>query len=118
MKLAASGPLLGAVLMAIVVAPPAFAAPSIKLLVPSDDNCAAFVTAMNNGDRAAMLSLGGWVLGFMSGVAQETGKDILRGATSEGLFDQLSAECQRDPNKPMSAIVEQMTNSLIAGVPE
>jgi hypothetical protein len=46
------------------------------------------------------------------------GKDILRTTTSEGLLDQLSEECQKAPNKPISSIVEQMSNTLMANVPE
>lgn len=118
MKFARLNPMLGVSLLAIAFAAPAYAEPSIKILVPSDDNCAALVTAMNNGDTATMLSLGGWALGFLSGVAQQTGKDILRSTTSESLLDQLSATCQKDPTKPMSAIVEQMSITLMADVPD
>lgn len=118
MKRAQVTSMLGAALLAMALTVPAYAEPSIKILVPSDDNCAALVTAMNNGDTSTMLSLGGWALGFLSGIAQQTGKDILRSTTSEGLLDQLSEECQKDPTKPMSAIVEQMSSTLMANVPE
>jgi hypothetical protein len=93
---------------------PAKAQPGIRVLIPSDDSCDAFVAALNNGDRATMLNLGGWALGYLSGIAQQSGKNILGQATSESLMDSIAESCQRDPNRAMSAIVMEMGNSLLA----
>src|SRR6185312_11345823 len=62
---------------------PAMAQQRIKILAPSEDTCSALTAAMDAGDTSKVLSLGGWALGFLSGIAQESGKDILRDVTSE-----------------------------------
>jgi hypothetical protein len=104
-----------AALLLTAAAPPL---KSLKILVPSNDSCGALVTAMNSGDTAAMLNLGGWALGYWSALAEETGRDILHNTTSEGLLDQLAIDCQQQPNSPMSSLVEAMGRSLVAGLPE
>jgi hypothetical protein len=92
--------------------------PGLKILIPSDDSCAAFVTAMNSDDSAAMLNLGGWALGYWSALVEQTGQDILQNTTSQGLLDRLATECEAQPNTPLSSIVEAMGRSLLAGQPE
>lgn len=96
------------------IAAPSHAQPGIRVLIPSDDNCNAFIAALNSGDRATLLDLGGWALGYLSGIAQQSGKNILGQATSESLMDGIAASCQRDPNRTMSAVVMEMANSLLA----
>jgi hypothetical protein len=86
----------------------------IRVLIPSDNTCSAFVTALNNGDRETMLDLGGWALGYLSGVAQQSGKNILAQTTSESLMDRIAEGCQRGPNRAMSAVVMEIANSLLA----
>jgi hypothetical protein len=86
----------------------------IKILIPSDDTCNAFVAALNSSDRAAMLNLGGWALGYLSGLAQQSGKDILHDVTSQSLMDRIADGCQRQPNRDMSAVVMEIGNSLLA----
>jgi hypothetical protein len=108
--------LLGAALAAGLIAS-SHAQGSIKILMPAEDTCAALVHAMNAGDTTAMLSLGGWALGFLSGIAQQAGKDILHNTTSQGLLDQLTAACQKEPDKPMSSIVAEMATTLLAALP-
>jgi hypothetical protein len=109
------GLLLGAVLTAAPLGE-ARAQTGIKLLMPAEDSCAALVHAMDSGDTTVMLSLGGWAFGFLSGIAQQSGKDILRNTTSQGVLDQLTAGCQKSPDKPMSSILEQLATTLMAGV--
>lgn len=89
----------------------------IKLLIPSQDTCPAFVQALNSGDTTTMLSLGGWALGFLSGVAQASGKDILGDTTSQAVMDQIAEACKDDPDKPISSIVETLSQSLSASAP-
>jgi len=101
-------------LMLAFVASPAAAQPGIRVLIPSDDSCTAFIAALNNGDRATMLDLGGWALGYLSGVAQQSGKNILGQATSESLMDKIAESCQRDPNRAMSSVVMDIANALMA----
>ena len=87
---------------------------SLKILIPTDDTCTAYVAAMNTEDRAAMLNLGGWALGYWSALAEQTGRDILRDTTSQALLDRLATECQAQPTTPMSSIVEAIGRSLVS----
>ncbi|HUJ03579.1 MAG TPA: hypothetical protein VLW75_08085 [Rhizomicrobium sp.] len=96
----------------LALARPAAAGQEIKILIPSDDNCTAFTAAMDSGDRQKMLSLGGWALGFLSGMAQGSGKDILHNATSKSIFDQLYDKCSAQPNRPITVLLQEMAESL------
>lgn len=91
------------------------AADPIKILIPNDDNCSAYLAAMNSGDRATLLDLGGWALGYWSALATQSGKDILRDTTSEILLDKLAADCQAQPNTPMSTIAAAIGRALLTG---
>lgn len=88
-----------------------------RILIPSDDTCNAIITALDNGDRGALLSLGGWALGYLSGIAQQSGKDILRDVTNQSLMDRIADTCQRQPNRAMSSVVMEIANSLLAAAP-
>jgi HdeA/HdeB family len=112
---------LSAMIAALAVVSAYAAAPTakrpIKLMIPSQDTCSAFVEALNGGDTATMLDLGGWALGFLSGVAQASGKDILGNTTSQVVMDQIAEACKNDQNKPISSIVESLSQSLMASTP-
>jgi hypothetical protein len=99
----------------LAVVPASQAQTGIRVLIPSEDTCNAFIAALNAGDRGAVLSLGGWALGYLSGIAQQSGKDILHDVTSEGLMDRIADTCQRQPNRAMSSVVMEIANSLLAG---
>lgn len=99
----------------VAVALPGHAQKGIRVLIPREDTCSAFLAAFNGDDRLAMLDLGGWALGYLSGIAQQSGKDILRDVTSESLMDRIADSCQGQPNKPMSSIVMEIANALLAG---
>ena len=103
------------VAVALLSIGPAQAQQSLKILIPSDDTCTAYVAAMNTEDRPAILNLGGWALGYWSALAEQSGKDILHDTTSEALLDRLATECQAQPNAPMSSIVETIGRSLVSG---
>lgn len=98
----------------IAVATASDAQKGIRILIPRDNTCTAFVAAFNGDDRLAMLDLGGWALGYLSGIAQQSGTDILRDMTSEILMDRIAEACQRQPGKPMSSIVMEIANALLA----
>ena len=108
---------LAAGLALAALASPGEAQKGVRILIPRENTCGAFVAAYNGDDRLAMLDLGGWALGYLSGIAQQSGKDVLRGLTSEILMDRIADSCQRQPNKPMSSVVIEIANSLLAGVP-
>ncbi|MGH7035592.1 MAG: hypothetical protein ACREFL_17825 [Stellaceae bacterium] len=98
----------------VALTAPAAAQPPIKILAPSEDSCAALTAAMDSRDTPKVLSLGGWALGFLSGIAQESGKDILRDATSELVLDRLYESCKAQPARPMTLLVEELAESLAA----
>lgn len=98
----------------VAVAGPAAARPEIKILMPSEDTCAAFTAAMDSGDAQRVLGLGGWALGFLSGIAHASGQDILRNATSELIFDQLYDRCKAQPTRPMTVLLQEIAESLSA----
>jgi hypothetical protein len=88
---------------------------SIKILTPTNDTCAAFIQAMEDNDKPAQTAgLAGWALGFFSGVAQGTGKDILRNAQTPDLIQKLYLLCKSDPYRPLSVAAEHMAQSLVA----
>lgn len=101
-------------LILAAIASPGHAQKGIRILIPSDDTCSAFIAALNSGDRSAMLDLGGWALGYLSAVAQQSGKDILHDVTSEGVMDRIAETCQRQPGSPMSSVVMEIANSQLA----
>lgn len=98
----------------IALADGANAQPGIKLLIPRDDTCGALLDALDNGDRGTLLDLGGWALGYLSGIAQQSGRDILRNTTSESLIDRVAETCQRDPKRALSSVVMEIAQSLLA----
>lgn len=97
-------------------APPGHAQKGIRILIPRDNTCSAFLAAFNGDDRLALLDLGGWAFGYLSGIAQQSGKDILRDVTSESLMDRIADACQRQPDKPMSSVVMEIGSALMAAV--
>ena len=99
----------------VAIATAADAQQGIKLLIPNEATCSGFLAALDNGDREAMLSIGGWALGYLSGVAEQSGKDILRDTTSEALMDRIAQTCQSQPQREMSSVVIEIANSWLAG---
>jgi hypothetical protein len=106
--------LAAAALLVSTLVPPANAQQNIKILTPTNDSCAIFTTAMDSGDPK-VVALSGWALGFLSGVAQGTGVDILRGATAEGVMNRLYRDCQKQPGGAVSVVLEEMARSLVTG---
>ena len=98
----------------VALAAPASAQQRIKILAPSEDTCAALNAAMDARDNGNVLSLGGRALGFLSDIAQESGKDILRDVTSELVLDRLYESCKAQPASPMTLLVEELAESLVA----
>jgi hypothetical protein len=105
----------GVTLAVITLASPSVAQQSIKVLTLTDDTCTAFMAAIDSGDRNKAVGMGGWALGFLSGVAQGTGVDILRGATAQSVTNRLYSACQDQPGRPMSLVLEEMARSLVIG---
>jgi hypothetical protein len=104
----------GIALAIVALANAAPAQQTLKILTPSDDSCAVFMIAMDSDDPPKVLALGGWALGFLSGVVQGTGVDFLKGATSEVVMNRLYADCKKAPTRPMSFVLEEMARSLVA----
>jgi hypothetical protein len=65
--------------------------------------------AMHSDDQAKVLALGGWALGFLSGVVNGTGADFLKGATSENE----SALCRLQEGAYPADVVRSRRNGQI-----
>jgi hypothetical protein len=104
------------ILAAMIATTSATAQTTVRILTPSSDSCVAFTKAMDNpGDQRLLIALSGWALGFLSGVAQGTSADILRSASNESVMTRLYNECQKQPNKPMSVVLQEMARALVSG---
>jgi hypothetical protein len=107
------GPAAAATLLILAfLSQPAAAQQKIQILTPTDDSCAIFTAAMDSGDPK-VVAQGGWALGFLSGVAQGAGVDILRGATAQGVMNRLYKVCQEQPRRAVSVVLEEIARSLV-----
>jgi hypothetical protein len=88
---------------------------TVRVLTPSTDTCFAYTHAMEVNDNPVLTAgLGGWALGFFSGVAQGAGKDILRNVEAPDLFRQLYSLCKARPGQPLSVAAEEVARDLLA----
>jgi hypothetical protein len=106
---------MAAALMSCLAGWPAVAQQSIKILTPNTDSCLAFTSAVDANDRIMVLTLSGWAIGYVSGVAQGTGKDILRSANNLSVLNQVYDDCEKQPDKPFSLVLEELTRRLVIG---
>ena len=100
--------------LALGMAAPSAGGQTVKILTPNDDSCDKFVAAMNAGDPTKVLALGGWAVGFLSGVAEGSNIDILRPMNVQEAMALLYSSCQQQPGRLMSEVLEDMAASLIA----
>ena len=87
---------------------------AVKLLTPNTNSCRTFVGLMqhfsSSQEALQLVSMSGWVTGFMSGIAEGTNVDILRElditeiTTRVELFKYAKQiriyQCLRQPNEP------------------
>src|SRR5258708_28220867 len=83
-------------------APPAIAQQTVRILTPTADTCRAYTTAMVASDKTAVTALSGWVVGYLSGVAQGTRTDFLHNENVARLTNLLYADCLQPPEMPLS----------------
>ncbi len=69
---------------------------------------------MKTGDPKSLLPLAGWALGFLSGIAQGTGKDILRNADDQQVMARLYSDCSKEPSLAMSVALERLAQTLVS----
>ena len=88
----------------------------IKILTPNSDSCAAFVKALDENEQPLLGALGGWAIGYLSGVAQGTGIDFLRNIKPPNteVFLRIYAECRKRPSQLMSVVLEALSRQMIA----
>jgi hypothetical protein len=87
---------------------------NVRILAPSVDTCRAFTVAMDANNHAAVSALGGWALGFLSGVARGTGIDFLRKEEAPKLLERLYTDCLKQPGNTLSLTVEEMARAFLA----
>jgi len=92
----------------------ALAQNNIMVLTPTTDSCLSYTQAMEANDLILTEGLNGWALGYLSGVAQGTGIDILRDAAAPDLFRQLYLVCKAQPRQLLSVALEGIARNLIA----
>ena len=106
------------VLIAFAVAAvgtPALAQQTVRILTPTADSCRAYTTAMVGPDKTALTGLAGWVVGYLSGIAQGTRTDFLHGEDVARLTSRLYDDCLKRPEMPLSIAAQELAKKLIAG---
>ena len=99
----------------IVAAAPALAQQTIRILTPTTDTCRAFTAAMVAPDKTALTGLAGWVVGYLSGVAEGTRKDFLHSEDVARLTSRLYEDCRKRPEMPLSIATQELARKLIGG---
>jgi len=99
----------------VAVGTPALAQQTVRILTPTADSCRAYTTAMVGPDKTALTGLAGWVVGYLSGIAQGTRTDFLHGEDVARLTSRLYDDCLKRPEMPLSIAAQELAKKLIAG---
>ena len=94
---------------------PAAAQQTVKILTPTTDTCRAFTMAMAAPDKTALTGLAGWVVGYLSGVAQGTRTDFLHNEDVAKLTSRLYDDCLKRPEMSLSIAAQELARKLIVG---
>jgi hypothetical protein len=94
---------------------PALAQQTVRILTPTADTCRAYTAAMVSADKTAVTGLAGWVIGYLSGVAQATRTDFLHSEDVASLTRRLYDDCLKRPEMPLSIAAQGLVGKLIAG---
>ena len=97
----------------IAAGAPALAQQTVRILTPTNDTCRAFTTAMTAADKTALAGLAGWVLGYLSGVAQGMRSDFLHNEDVARLTSRLYGDCLKRPEMPLSIAAQELARKLI-----
>ena len=92
----------------------ALAQNNITVLTPTTDSCLSYTRAIEANDFMLTEGVNGWALGYLSGVAQGTGIDILRDEAAPDLFRQLYSACKAEPRQLLSVVLEGIARNLLA----
>lgn len=87
---------------------------AVRLMTPSLNSCKVFTTAMQHANSLQIGILGGWVTGFMSGVAEGSNADILRGLEITQIMAQVYQLCNSTPEMLLSGAAERVVAELLA----
>jgi hypothetical protein len=89
-------------------------AQSVKVLTPTSDSCSVYTKTMEANENPTLTAgLSGWALGFVSGVAQGRGRDILRRVTAAALVAHLYTVCKQNPDQLLSLAAEGVARELM-----
>jgi hypothetical protein len=94
---------------------PALAQQTVRILTPTADTCRAYTAAMVAADKTALTGLAGWVVGYLSGVAQGTRSDFLHSEDVARLTSRLYDDCLKRPEMPLSIAAQELARKLIVG---
>jgi hypothetical protein len=92
---------------------PADAQRTVQILTPTTDTCRAYTAATVARDQNALLGLGGWVVGYLSGFAQGAQIDFLKNETVAGLSRRLYDACLKRPEMPLSIAAHGLAKEVI-----
>ncbi|MGC2412874.1 MAG: HdeA/HdeB family chaperone [Stellaceae bacterium] len=99
---------------ALIAAGTPAAAQQILMLTPTADTCRAFTAAMVSSDKTALTALAGWVVGYLSGVAEATRTDFLYNQDVARISNRLYNECLKRPEMRLSIAAQELARKLIA----
>jgi hypothetical protein len=91
------------IIMGVMLLFEAQPANAVRLMTPNIDSCEAFTTAMkranaNQADAVVQfLLMSAWVTGFMSGIAEGSNVDILRGMEITQIIIRVYQKCDSNP---------------------
>jgi hypothetical protein len=105
------------VVIAFVIAvagTPAAAQRTVQILTPTMDTCRAYTAATVARDQTALVGLGGWFVGYLSGFAQGAQIDFLRGEAVARLSSRLYDDCLKRPEMPLSIAAHELAKKLVA----
>jgi hypothetical protein len=90
---------------------------AVRLMTPNTDSCLAFTTAMqranSNQEPAPFLLMSAWVTGFMSGIAEGSNVDILRGLDITQIIARVYQKCAASPELLLTVAAERTAAEIL-----
>jgi len=90
---------------------------AVKLLTPNTDSCRTFVGLMqhfsSSQEALQLVSMSGWVTGFMSGIAEGTNVDILRELDITEITTRVIQVCEANPDISVSEAAERTAGEML-----
>jgi hypothetical protein len=88
-------------------------------MTPNTDSCQAFATAAKGtdanypADASRFLLMSAWVTGFMSGIAEGSNVDILRGLDITQIIFRFEQKCDASPELLLTVAAERTAKEML-----